>query len=289
MDRARQVLSGPGGLFVRMLFLIIGFYLLYLVYRFFYDISQYNDNTAINTVIVARDTGKGPSKQSFTATQKETPIVKIATGSEFSVSYWMYVADTSYLPQKNKFIFSFGPDPDTLTTSDSLSIVAYLTAFNYSLAIRTNSKQSGASSTPLNSTVISSLFDSTITTPTDISNPLTPCDIASVDLQKWVHVTIVYSSKTLDVYMDGKLARSCILPNTITISSQNKLTLFAKGGFGGYVSNFRTHDYSLNPEQIWRLYMSGPGPTYSLLDYIKSLWDPTAVGTLSYPKITDTL
>jgi hypothetical protein len=253
MDRARQVLSGPGGLFVRILFLIIGLYLLYLVYRFFYDTSQYNDNTAINTVVLARTTGRGNAKQTFTDKQDTThPIAKIATGGEFSISYWMYIADTSYLSNQNKFIFSLGPDPDTLTTSDSLSIIGYLTAFNYSLAIRTNAKTATSTENPLNLTAISNLFGSTITTPADISNSLTPCDIASVDLQKWVHVTITYSSKTLDVYMDGKLARSCILPGTITIPANNKLTLFAKDGFGGYVSNFRTHDYSLNPEQIWR-------------------------------------
>lgn len=286
MDRARQLLSGPGGIFVRIVFIILGLFFVYFVYKILYDTTQYNDNITINTVVVARDTGATSKKQTFTAKSPANPIVKIATGSDFSVSYWMYVSDTSYKPQNNKFIFSLGPDPDNLTASDSLSIVAYLTGFNYSLAIRTNAKTATSTANPLNLTEISSLFGSTITTPADISNSLTPCDIASVDLQKWVCVNIVYASKTLDVYMDGKLARSCILDNMITIPADNKLTLFAKGGFGGYISNFRTHDYALNPEQIWRLYMAGPGPTYSLLDYIKSLWDPASVGTLNYPKIT---
>jgi hypothetical protein len=287
MDSARQILSGPSGLFVRILFLILGFYLVYVVYKFLYDTSQYNDSTIISTVVLARDSGTKNAKFVSSATSKDTPqIVKLTTGSAFSISYWMYVADTSYLPQKNKFIFSLGPDPDSLTNSDSLAIIGYLTAFNYGLAIRTNSKAAGSTASPLNPTDITRLFGSTVTVPADISNSLMPCDIASVDLQKWVHVTITYSSKTLDVYMDGKLARSCILDGTIGLNQNPQLTLFAKGGFGGYVSNFRTHDYTLNPEQIWRLYMAGPGPSYTLWEYIKSLWDPAAVGTLDYPKIT---
>ena len=286
MDRARQILSGPGGLFVRIVFLILGFFLVYYVYRFLYDTAQYNDNIVIDTVVLARDTGKGPAKQFFDSTNKEKKkIVALANGGNFSISYWMYIQDRSYLSGKNTFIFSLGPDPDSLTTSNSLSVIGYLTPFNYSLAIRTNGT---GPNTSLNLTEISSLFGSTVTTGADITNSLTPCDIASVDLQKWVHVTITYSSKTLDVYMDGKLARSCILDRSIEIKPGNQITLFAKGGFGGYVSNFRTHDYTLNPEQIWRLYMAGPGPSFTLWQYVKSLWDPESVGTLTYPKITDT-
>ena len=283
MDRARQILSGPGGLFVRIIFLILGFYLAYLVYRFLYDTSQFNDSTIIPNVVLARDAGTKKAKITSSANTPVGPqIVKLNEGSDFSISYWMYIADTGYLSKMNQFIFSLGPDPDSLTVNDSLSIVGYLTADNYSLAIRTNG--SGPISS-LNPTEVLNIFSNTMTTGADITNSLTPCDIASIDLQKWVHVTITYSSKTLDVYMDGKLARSCILDRRIHMNGNPQLTLFAKGGFGGYVSNFRTHDYTLNPEQIWRLYMAGPGPTYSLWDYIKSLWDPAAVGTLDYPKM----
>lgn len=288
MDRARQILSGPGGLFVRIVFLILGFFLVYYVYRFLYDTSQYNDNTSISTVVLAKNTSKGVAKKTFTATQTENKgerIISFVTGGDFSISYWMYIQDTAYLSQKNKFIFSLGPDlTDGITDNNPVSILGYLTAVNYSLAIRTN----GTNATSLNLEGLTQLFGPTVTTGADITNSLTPCDIASVDLQKWVHVTITYSSKTLDVYMDGKLARSCILDKAIEISPENKLTLFAYGGFGGYVSNFRTHDYTLNPEQIWRLYMAGPGPAYTLWQYIKSLWDPASVGTLTYPMITNT-
>jgi hypothetical protein len=285
MDRARQILSGPGGLFVRIVFLILGLFLVYYVYIFLYDTKKYNDNIVIDTVVLARETAKGPAKQFFNSSNTEKKTVAFTNGGDFSISYWMYIQDTTFRRDKNKFIFSLGPDPDTTTTNNSLSIIGYLTAFNYSLAIRTNGS---GPETSLNPTEVSSLFSSAMTTPADITNSLTPCDIASVDLQKWVHVTITYSSKTLDVYMDGKLARSCILDRSIYIAPVNQLTLFDKEGFGGYVSNFRTHDYTLNPEQIWRLYMAGPGPAYTLWQYIKSLWDPESVGTLSYPMVTNT-
>jgi hypothetical protein len=84
--------------------------------------------------------------------------------------------------------------------------------------------------------------------------------------------------------LDGKLGRSCILPNILRIGTTYKLNVLAFGGFGGYVSNITTHDYALNPEQMWRIYMAGPGPSYNFWQYLQTLFDPKAIGTLNYPK-----
>jgi len=45
------------------------------------------------------------------------------------------------------------------------------------------------------------------------------------------------------------------------------------------------YNYALNPDEIWRLYMSGPGPQYGAMDWLKSLFDPKAIGSLEYPKM----
>ena len=87
--------------------------------------------------------------------------------------------------------------------------------------------------------------------------------------------------------MDGKLARSCILPGIVHFAGANQVnnTLIGmNGGFEGFLSNVEVFDYTLNPEQVWRLYMAGPGPQYGFLDYLKSLFDPKALSALDYPK-----
>ena len=56
------------------------------------------------------------------------------------------------------------------------------------------------------------------------------------------------------------------------------------GGFEGFLSNVEVFDYTLNPEQVWRLYMAGPGPKVGMLDYLKSLFDPQGSVSLMYPK-----
>ena len=116
-------------------------------------------------------------------------------------------------------------------------------------------------------------------------NPTRPCDIQSIDLQKWVQITVTLNNKTCDVFIDGKLARSCVLPSFYKVSKSNMaLRVSEYGGFGGYVSNFSAYNYALNPEQIWRLYMSGPGPQLSIADYIGALFDPKAAMSVDYPK-----
>lgn len=89
---------------------------------------------------------------------------------------------------------------------------------------------------------------------TSILNTISPCDIASVDLQKWVQLTVCVNNKVCDVYIDGKLARSCILPSFFKVDPSNiELQMCSFGGFGGFIGNTTAYNYSLNPDQVWGL------------------------------------
>ena len=292
MNSVRQSMSGPAGTFVKVVMIIIAFYVLYIIYQFLYSTSTTNDNTPIQGVTLARPAGTNDSYATFTPDSEKNPIMSISNGQDFCIDYWMYISDTTWRSSNNKFILSLGlPITGNGSTSSSTmsagdqALLVYLTGFNYGLAIRTNAitPATPVPTSPLAGTSVTPLF----TTTAQVASPtseLTPCDIASVDLQKWVHVGIVNSGKTLDVYIDGKLARSCILPSRINVMPYYQLNFAAFGGFGGYVSNVTTHDYALNPEQMWRIYMAGPGPSYTFWQYAQSLFNPKAIGTLNYPK-----
>ena len=292
-------MSGPAGTFVKVVMIIISFYILYIIYKFLYSKDTTNDIIAVKGVTLARPAGTNDSKKAYVpigTTSTNPNIFKISNGEDFCIDYWMYIKDTSYRPNNNKFILSLGGpitgdgalNPSGMTASDQFLLV-YLTGYKYGLAVRTNAVPNGTPvpTSPLAGATVTSTFATTAQVASSTSE-LTPCDIASVDLQKWVHVGIVSHSKTLDVYIDGKLARSCILPNGINVTTNYQLNVFAFGGFGGYVSNITTHDYALNPEQMWRIYMIGPGPAYTFWEYAKTLFDPKSIGTLTYPKYPST-
>ena len=295
MDAIRQSMSGGIlGTVIRILFILLGLYLLYELYNFMYSTSDLNDYVLYNGVTLGRPltgTRTQVPAQRFVNTKDKQTIFKIATGSDFSISFWMYYKDTSYEYLKNKFIFSLG---SPLTPNNEQSVLVYLGNDANRLIVRTNASVPTASTSPATSPLsyanVDKLFNPTSGMPAldDMENDKLLCSINTIDFQKWVLVNVVSSQKTLDIYIDGKLGRSCILPSNIRIPKNYQMNMFSYNGFGGYVSNFSVHDYALNPEQTWRMYMAGPGLKYGLWDYIKALFDPKSVGTYQYPAYPST-
>lgn len=293
MDSVRSALSGPTGMFVRVVFILLAFYILYLIYQFLYGTSDLNDYNVVSEVTVARESIQNTNGLlTYQNTDKETKIFKIGDGSDFSLGFWIYIKDINYSTNNNKFILSLGGTiPKDATqqsvTPDEQFLVIYLGGAQYSLKVKTNARNrtiqtTSTTESPLSGNNIKKIFTE-LPVQNLSENQADACDINQIDIQKWVYVAITYSSRTLDVYIDGKLARSCIVGD-IKPTTNYKLNLFGFGGYGGFFSNLTTHDYALNPEQIWRYYMAGPGPKYTLLQWLQTLFDPQAIGSLQYPK-----
>jgi hypothetical protein len=91
------------------------------------------------------------------------------------------------------------------------------------------------------------------------------CDIQNLPLQKWICLTIVMNGRVMDVYQDGKLARSCVLPGVpIVEKGDNYVTLGLQGGWAGSVSTTRFYGYALTPGRVYDLYSQGPAVTRGL-------------------------
>lgn len=103
-----------------------------------------------------------------------------------------------------------------------------------------------------------SLFNSVAVSSTDLAP--TPCDVPGVDLQRWTHITTVFSGKITDVYMNGKLARSCIGASYFKVdASPIKINLLRYGKyFNGKIANMNLYTIALNPAQIYDMYTKGP-------------------------------
>ena len=102
------------------------------------------------------------------------------------------------------------------------------------------------------------------------------CDLPAIDLQKWVCVAVAVNGKTVDVYIDGKLARSCVLPALYRVDGGGySADLLDYGGFGGYVNSIQMYNYALNPNAVYNLYMGGPNPITSLGSYLSSFFTPS--------------
>ena len=83
--------------------------------------------------------------------------------------------------------------------------------------------------------------------------------INNIPIQKWVNLYFSVYGRTLDVYMDGKLVRTGILPGVAKITSNAKIYLTPNGGFNGWTSKLQYWNNSSNPQMAWDTYIKGYG------------------------------
>ena len=85
------------------------------------------------------------------------------------------------------------------------------------------------------------------------------CQVNNIPLQKWTNVIVSLYQKTLDVYLDGKLIKTCVLSGPAKINADSDIVICPDGGFGGHISNFQYWSDSSNPQQAWNIYKGGFG------------------------------
>ncbi len=198
-------------------------------------------------------------------------------GGEYSVSMWVYINDYSFKRGYPKNIFALGGD--TFKTL-LVGLSPYTNVVNCRLTTATVSGQDGYIATRNLPGFYTSLA------PAGTNDPGTAiCDLPNIDMQKWVLLTVVLSGRMCDVYLDGKLARSCTLPDYFKVDTGYKLSPLIQRGFGGYVSNLTAYGYALNPDEVYRNYMAGPQQKLGFWDTITSFFDPKANNTMEYPKM----
>ena len=81
--------------------------------------------------------------------------------------------------------------------------------------------------------------------------------IPDIPLNKWVNVIIRCQNTTLDVYVNGTIARSI---NLVGVPKQNYGDVYVgmNGGFAGNISNLWYHNYALGTSDIQEIAENGP-------------------------------
>jgi hypothetical protein len=82
-------------------------------------------------------------------------------------------------------------------------------------------------------------------------------EIPDIPINKWVNVIIRCHNTSLDVYVNGTIARSV---NLVGVPKQNYGDVYVamNGGFNGYISNLWYYNYALGTAAIQRISENGP-------------------------------
>lgn len=85
------------------------------------------------------------------------------------------------------------------------------------------------------------------------------CPVANVPIQRWCNILVSAYGRTLDLYLDGKLVRTCVLPGVAKIDSTAPVYVTPMGGFSGWTARFQYWPESSNPQKAWNVYKAGYG------------------------------
>jgi len=81
----------------------------------------------------------------------------------------------------------------------------------------------------------------------------------NVPIQKWVNLLISVYGRSLDIYLDGKLVKTEVLPGVAYINSTSNVYVTPNGGFSGWTSKFQYYPNPIDPQTAWNIYQQGYG------------------------------
>lgn len=103
--------------------------------------------------------------------------------------------------------------------------------------------------------------------------------IPDIPINKWVNVIIRCQNTTMDVYINGTIARSI---NLVGVPKQNYGDVYVgmNGGFDGYISNLWYYSHALGTSEIQSIVSQGPNTTLlsgngvvdKMYDYLSLRW-----------------
>jgi hypothetical protein len=248
--------SSSGGKVFSLLLFIVGLVGLYYLYYYLFGSSVGTRYELIEKSI--------PANPSEKITVSSTDLPMLYEGGEFTFSTWIYVNNWSYRSGFNKSILTIGG-----RNLDTIRI--YLGGFKPSLQVRFHTKEAGKGNDLAVANQKTTFTD--LQTGSQLLESGSSCDISEIELQRWVFLTVSVNGKTVDIYIDGKLTRSCVLPNLFKVDASGyAATLLDYGGFGGLITSAVMYDTALSPDRVYKDYMAGPEPITSIVEWFKSFF-----------------
>jgi hypothetical protein len=164
-------------------------------------------------------------------------IGQVNQGENYSYTWWMYIDDYNYRLGERRDIISRAGNP-----------YIYLAPSENSIVVDVQQMDAGSRE----------------------------CVLRNIDLQRWVHVGVVVSTKYLDVYYNGRLARSCVLSSPIAAQSNAPVVIngnmtddgvsntSGNKGFGGKMARVQYYTRALSASDIQKIYRKGPASVMML-------------------------
>lgn len=213
-------------------FIIVILFISLLIYIIYVAVKSSKDAAAKSPIIVNDVIDAYIARSPFSLPQ-------VTQGMNQTFSTWIYVKDWNYKFGQYKNILWKG-NPNTTSTSSNDPTISSVHCPSLWLYPLTNSLK--------------------VVTSTSAPENVESCDIQNIPLMTWVHIAYVLNNRTVDIYINGKLERSCALKGIPTITNDPVYMTFGtpQAGFYGKIGKTQYFVKALLPNDIANLYQQGP-------------------------------
>lgn len=183
------------------------------------------------------------STTSLTIPATSAPLSNQSQGA-YGMQWWMFVKDWNYGYGKNKSVV-VRPDPtNTAVMNPAISLHPTDNTLKISISVfPTDSSSSKTEPAPATSSGAS-------------TDDVFICEVPNIPLQAWFSVSVSVFGKNADIYIDGKLVKSCMLPG-VPKPAVGDIQLSPNGGFSGYMCNFYHYPRMLTPSDAMTFFSAG--------------------------------
>jgi hypothetical protein len=160
----------------------------------------------------------------------------------YGMQWWMFVKDWNYGFGKDKAVLR-RPDP---TNPSVMNPSVSLHPTDNSIQIAISVFPSGDGGTP----------GQPVPAGSSSTDDVFVCEVPNIPLQSWFSLSMSVFGRNLDVYIDGKLVKSCLLPG-VPKPTTSDIQLSPDGGFSGFLCNFYHYARMLTPADAMSFYSAG--------------------------------
>jgi len=180
-----------------------------------------------------------------------------AGSSNFAYSVWFNINDWNYKYGEYKVLFGRMGQPSSQSGTvvpalgglDPCPAVVF-DAFENTILIYQGCYPS-TTQTPNPSADTTGITASSVVSTTQVTN---------IPIQRWTNLIVSVYGRSLDVYINGKLVKTSLLPGVAMVNGGADVYLTPSGGFSGYTARFQYYPNAIDPQYAWNIYENGYGP-----------------------------
>ena len=179
-----------------------------------------------------------------TGTTISASSVPLTQGSDFGIQYWMFIQDWDYKFGQEKAVLIRTDPTNAAVTNPKITLHPTDNSLNVSVSVFGGSSTATASSNPAPANA------------TNASGDVFTCTVENVPLQSWLSVSVTVFQRNLDVYINGKLVKSAVLPG-VPRPAVGDIQVAPNGGFSGSICNVHSYPNMIGPVDAQAFFAAG--------------------------------